>query len=60
MREVTRVRLEWLQDRCDGTRSPTPSTGHGDLEQVLISYASRITVESVQALVECSKQKKAA
>lgn len=58
--EVTSVRLEWLQDRCDGTRSPTPSTGHGGLEQVVISYATRITIESVQALIERSKQKKAA
>ncbi|MFY3308756.1 hypothetical protein [Achromobacter ruhlandii] len=58
--EVTGVRLERLQDRCDGTRSPAPSTGHGDLEKVVISYTARTTVESVQALIGCSKQKKAA
>ncbi len=32
----------------------------GDLEKVVIGDATRITVESVQALIERSKQKKAA
>lgn len=32
----------------------------GDLEKVQIGDATRITVESVQALIERSKQKKAA
>lgn len=32
----------------------------GELEQVKIGDATRITVESVQALIERSKQKKAA
>jgi len=32
----------------------------GDLEKVLIGDATRVTVESVQALIERSKQKKAA
>ncbi|MGE8657210.1 MAG: hypothetical protein ACN6O8_10740 [Achromobacter sp.] len=43
-----------------GTRSPTPSTGRGDLEQVRIGDATRITVERVRALIERSQQKKAA
>ncbi|RSE85535.1 helix-turn-helix domain-containing protein [Achromobacter denitrificans] len=32
----------------------------GDLEKVVIGDATRITVESVQALIERNKQKKAA
>ncbi|MBO9331284.1 hypothetical protein GHR37_19240 [Achromobacter xylosoxidans] len=49
-----------MQKSCPGVGNAIGLAAQGDLEKVKIGDATQITVASVQALIERSKQKKAA